>query len=79
MIPIGGKTIHNTMDAPEAIRAVKNMQPKLVIPCHYNCPAFFTKTYNPADDGMFKSEVEKSGAQCVILGMGDSVDLNNDE
>jgi len=55
------------------------MRPKLVIPCHYNCPAFFTKTYNPADDGLFKAEVEKTGAQCVILQMGDSVDLNNDE
>ena len=54
------------------------MRPKLVIPCHYNCPAFFTKTYNPADDGLFKAEVEKTGAQCVILQMGDSVDLNND-
>jgi len=55
------------------------MRQKLVIPCHYNCPAFFTKTYNPADDGLFKAEVEKTGAQCVILQMGDSVDLNNDE
>jgi len=79
MIPIGGKAIHNTMDVPEAVRAVHIMRPKLVIPCHYNCPAFFTKTYNPADDVLFKAEVEKTGAQCVILQMGDSVDLNNDE
>ena len=77
MIPIGGKAIHNTMDVPQALRAVKIMQPKLVIPCHYNCPAFFTKTYNPADDQAFKAEVEKSGAQCVILKMGESVDLNS--
>ena len=55
------------------------MQPELVIPCHYNCPAFFTKTYNPADDETFKEEVERLGAQCVVLKMGDSVDLNNDE
>lgn len=79
IIPIGGKAIHNTMDVPEALRAVKIMRPELVIPCHYNCPAFFTKTYNPADDETFKVEVEKLGAQCVILKMGDSVDLNNDE
>lgn len=80
MIPIGSsKAIHNTMDVPEALRAVNIMQPKVVIPCHYNCPAFFTKKYNPADDETFKVEVEKLGAQCVILKMGDSIDLNNNE
>ena len=49
MIPIGGKTVHNTMDEKEAIQAVKVMQPKLVIPCHYNSPGLFSKKYNPAD------------------------------
>lgn len=78
MIPIGGKTVHNTMDVDEAVQAVKNMAPKLVIPCHYNCPAFFTKTYNPADDQLFKREVEKTGAKCAILGMGESIDLNDE-
>jgi len=79
MIPIGGKAIHNTMDVPEALRAVTIMRPKLVIPCHYNCPAFFTTTYNPADADLFKFEVEKSGSQCVILHKGDSIDLNKDD
>lgn len=79
MIPIGGKAIHNTMDVAEAVRAVKIMQPNVVIPCHYNCPAFFSKSYNPADERVFKTEAEKSGARCVILKMGDSVDLFNDE
>jgi L-ascorbate metabolism protein UlaG (beta-lactamase superfamily) len=78
MIPIGGKSIHNTMDVVEALQAVNIMHPKLVIPCHYNCPAFFTKTYNPADDYLFKSEVEKSGSKCKILQMGDSIDLDNE-
>lgn len=78
MIPIGGKAIHNTMDVEEAVQAVKIMQPKLVIPCHYNCPAFFTRKYNPADDMMFKREVEKIGAKCVILHQGDSIDLYDD-
>ncbi len=73
MIPIGGKAIHNTMDEREAVEAVKIMRPKLVIPCHYNCPAFFTKKYNPADDRMFKTEVEKTGAKCVILQSGESI------
>jgi len=75
MIPIGGKTNHNTMDEKEAVQAVKLIQPKLVIPCHYNCPALFSKNYNPADDMMFKKEVEKMGIECVILKMGDSIDL----
>ncbi len=78
MIPIGGKSAHNTMDVEEAIQAVKNMHPKLVIPCHYNCPGFFTKTYNPADDVLFKSEVEKTGSKCQILKMGDSIDLDHE-
>lgn len=73
MIPIGGKAVHNTMDEKEALRAVKIMNPKLVIPCHYNCPAFFKKKYNPADDGFFREGVEKTGARCVILRSGDSV------
>jgi L-ascorbate metabolism protein UlaG (beta-lactamase superfamily) len=75
MIPIGGKTVHNTMDEKEAIQAVKIMQPKLVIPCHYNCPALFSKNYNPADDKMFKNEVEQMGIECVILRKGDSVNI----
>ena len=79
MLPIGGKMIHNTMDEKEALQAIRIIKPKLVIPCHYNCPAFFTKKYNPADDKMFKKEVEKMGIKCVILKMGESIDLKKDE
>lgn len=75
MIPIGGKAIHNTMDEVEALQAVKIMQPKLVIPCHYNVPAFFTRKYNPADEMMFKEEVEKLGIECVILRNNDSITI----
>lgn len=75
MIPIGGKDIHNTMDVTEAVQAVGALRPKLVIPCHYNCPAFFTKTYNPADELWFKCEVEKQGARCAILSVGESITL----
>lgn len=76
MIPIGGKTIHNTMDVEEALQAIEIMQPKRVIPCHYNCPAFFTKRYNPADERTFKEKVETAGLKCSILDMGDSLDLD---
>ncbi len=75
MIPIGGKAIHNTMDEVEALQAVKIMQPKLVIPCHYNVPAFFTNKYNPADEMMFKEEVEKLGLECVILRKSGSIEI----
>jgi len=75
MIPIGGRKVNNTMDEDEAIKAVKIMQPKLVIPCHYNSPAFFSKKYNPADENRFKTEVEKSGFLCEILHYGDSISL----
>jgi len=75
MIPIGGKAVHNTMDAEEAIEAVRIMQPKLVIPCHYNCPAFFSRKYNPADALKFREDVLKTGADCVILRSGDSVEV----
>lgn len=75
MIPIGGKTAHNTMDEKEALQAVKIMQPKLVIPCHYNCPMFFSKKYNPADDKMFKTEVEKLGIACQIMRLGDGIEV----
>lgn len=73
MIPIGGRTIQNTMDEEEALQAIDIMKPKLVIPCHYNCPAFFSRKYNPADEKMFQGEVEKIGVTCRILHRGDSV------
>ncbi len=75
MIPIGGKAVHNTMDVPEALQAVQIMRPKLVIPCHYNCPAFFSETYNPADEDEFKKAVEKLGIQCAILHKGESINV----
>ncbi len=75
MIPIGGSIIHNTMDEREALQAVNIMQPKLVIPCHYNCPALFTKKYNPANDEIFKKEVNQTGSKCVVLYNGESINF----
>jgi len=43
MIPIGGKIAHNTMDEEEAIRAVKAINPKLMIPGAIIALAFFPK------------------------------------
>jgi len=75
MIPIGGKAVRNTMDVNEALQAVQIMKPRLVIPCHYNCPAFFSKTYNPADEEEFRVEVEKLGTKCAILNKGEAVSI----
>jgi len=75
MIPIGGKAVHNTMDEAEALQAVKTMRPKHVIPCHYNCPALFSKKFSPADEKMFKREVEKTGIECHIMRYGDMIEV----
>ena len=75
MIPLAGRTAHNTMDVSEALRAVEIIRLKLVIPCHYNCPAFFTKTYNPADANLFKEEVEKRGVMSAVLLKGESIEI----
>lgn len=75
MNPIGGKTAHNTMDEDDALEAVRIMKPARVIPCHYNCPGFFTKTYNPADDAYFQRGVEKLGAECIIMHNAESIEI----
>ena len=73
MIPIGGREAHNTMDETEALQVVKELRPKVVIPCHYNLPALLTKEYCKADEDMFKTEVEKLGADCRIMKYGDEI------
>lgn len=75
MIPIGGKVAKNTMDEMEAAKATKVIQPRIVIPCHYDCPGLFTRRSNPADDQLFKKEAESAGARCIILKDGESVNL----
>jgi L-ascorbate metabolism protein UlaG (beta-lactamase superfamily) len=75
MVPIGGKAVHNTMDVQEALQAVQIMKPKLVIPCHYNCPAFFSEKYNPADEDEFRKGVEDLGIRCAILHKGERISV----
>ena len=48
---------------------------RLVIPCHYNIPALFTKEYCKADEDMFKIQVEKLGSDCQILKNGDEIEV----
>ncbi len=75
MIPIGGRVCSNTMDEAEALQAVKLIKPKKVIPCHYNGDFLWRKNINPADDDMFKREVEKMGIDCHIMQHGDVIEL----
>lgn len=77
MIPIGGKTTHNTMDENQAIQAVKRLKPKVVIPCHYNCPGLFSKSLNPANELKFKLDTESLGVRCIIMKAGDSIELTS--
>jgi L-ascorbate metabolism protein UlaG (beta-lactamase superfamily) len=73
MIPIGGRTAKNTMNEDEALEAVDLISPKLVIPCHYNCPFFWKRNANPADAEYFKTRVESRGIECKIMGYGDEL------
>lgn len=75
MIPIGGRVINNTMDEIEALEAVRLIEPKMVIPCHYNSNLLWRKNINPADDEMFKREVENMGIDCRIMQAGDMIEI----
>jgi L-ascorbate metabolism protein UlaG (beta-lactamase superfamily) len=74
MLPIGGLGNHTwTMDVQEAIEAVKIISPGKVIPCHYNVPFLWKRNAAPADDQLFKQEVEKLGIECFIMQRGDEI------
>lgn len=74
MLPIGGLGNNTwTLDINDAIKTVKLMNPKIVIPCHYNVPFLFKKNAAPADENLFKSEVEKLGISCEIMRNGASI------
>lgn len=73
MIPIGGRVARNTMDEKEALEAVRLIEPKRVVPCHYNCDFLWKRNMNPADNEMFKREVTKMGIACHIMQYGDEI------
>ena len=76
MLPIGGLGDNTwTMDVSEALAAVKLITPKMVIPCHYNVPLFWIKKFAPADDQLFKREVENLGIACNIMQYGDEIEI----
>ena len=67
LLPIGG---YFTMDVNDAAKAVEFLQPRKVIPMHYD-------TFDPikADPNVFADKVKKVGAECVILQPGHSYGL----
>jgi L-ascorbate metabolism protein UlaG (beta-lactamase superfamily) len=73
MIPIGGRVARNSMDEQEALEAVRLIEPKNVVPCHYNCDFLVRRNFNPADDEMFKREVGKMGIACHIMHYGNEI------
>lgn len=76
MLPIGGLGDNTwTMDVYDAIEAVRRMVPEKVIPCHYNVPFLWLKNIAPADDQLFRREVEKLGIECYIMQYGDEIKI----
>jgi len=74
MIPIGGLGRNTwTMDLDDALQAVEQVDPEVVIPAHYNVPFLWKKMIAVADDQEFKLGVEALGKKCCVLGAGDSV------
>lgn len=68
LLPIGGRY---TMDSKAALLAVKLIQPRVVIPMHYN-----TKDKIRADVKAFKAAVEKeTDTRVMIMNPGDTIDL----
>ena len=76
MIPIGGLGGNVwTMDVADALEAVKLISPKKVVPCHYNASFLWIKNAAPADEQLFKREVEKMGIECVVMKSGDEIEV----
>jgi L-ascorbate metabolism protein UlaG (beta-lactamase superfamily) len=68
VLPIGD---HFTMGPDDALRAVKFVEPKTVIPCHCN-----TFPLLEQDTGAFKQKVEsETSAKCVVIEPGDSAEI----
>lgn len=72
MLPIGGMY---TMDPPDALRAVKLLKPRLVIPIHYN-----TVRALQQDAESWKKQVEsQTSAMVVLLKPGESFELTGSQ
>jgi L-ascorbate metabolism protein UlaG (beta-lactamase superfamily) len=69
MLPIGGKY---TMDPPDALRAVKLLKPRVVIPIHYN-----TIRALQQDAAQWKQHVEaETPSKVILLQPGESYEIS---
>ncbi|MFN4190723.1 MAG: metal-dependent hydrolase [Pseudothermotoga sp.] len=66
-LPIGGNFV---MDLWDAVEAVKMIQPKVVVPIHFN-----TWEIIKANPEKFKQEVEKLQIQCHVMNPGETIEL----
>jgi L-ascorbate metabolism protein UlaG (beta-lactamase superfamily) len=66
-VPIGG---HFTMNVDEAVKAVKTIMPKLVIPMHYD-----TFPEIKADPEEFKRKAEKEGFNVRTMKFGEEIEV----
>lgn len=67
LLPIGDNFV---MGIDDGVEAVKLLKPKLTIPMHYN--TFDLIKQDPQD---FQEKVTKSGYDCLILGIEDSIEI----
>lgn len=67
MIPIGGNFV---MDVEDAVLAVKMIEPKIVIPMHYD-----TWEIIKADSKNFNKKIESLKIKCEIMAPGDSLKI----
>ena len=70
MVPIGGLM---TMGVDAALRAVAAIEPKMVIPMHYNWDILFY--HRQAEVERFAAGVRAFGCQCLPLEPGESVEV----
>jgi L-ascorbate metabolism protein UlaG (beta-lactamase superfamily) len=70
MVPIGGMM---TMDVDDALRAVAEIEPQVVIPVHYDWDILFY--HRPADVARFAAAVRAGGRLCVRLKPGESAEV----
>lgn len=76
MIPIGGLGQNTwTMDVDDALLAVEQIDPEVVIPCHYNVPFLWKRRIAVTDDANFKRGVEALGKKCCVLGAGECLTM----
>lgn len=68
LLPIGGNF---TMDIPDAIKAAEFLKPKKAIPMHYN-----TFDLIACDPGDFVNGIKSLGVEGIVLGFGESYELN---